>query len=98
MKYLYIALAAVLIAILALAAVLIAILAGALIWRYGRLERRKELNLEEKERLRGFRIAGGTDSQFVAQLRMEDDRFETDDIMRAHKIRFSNSAIKLVRQ
>ena len=75
MAYLYIALTVAAIA-----------LVGALVWRYGRLEHQIDMTANEKERLRGFRLAGGTDAQFVKQLHLEDERFALDGIMKRHKI------------
>ena len=44
------------------------------------------MTANEKARLRGFRLAGGTDAQFAEQLHLEDERFALDGIMKRRKI------------
>ncbi len=70
---------------IALGVVIFAIMASAVIWHYGRLERQMKLSPDELERLRGFRLAGGTDAQFAEQIEIEDERF-IDDQLRQYKI------------
>ena len=54
---------------------LLAVVTSFVIWHCGRLKNSIKRSLDEKERLRRFRQAGGTDIEFDTLIHREDDQF-----------------------